>query len=474
MEKSDNKTLSKIDSFKKAFSRFFQDNYVNPYSGFGGSNDPLSLTSFKVNSSLARETLAVMYRFDWVAKKFINIIANDATNKWIEFTSDDVDLVSDVNNLMDELDVKEAFTEALVLSRLYGGSIIIPGILDGRNISEPLNWNNIQSINFMNVLDRYQVHIVKTFNDPMQKDFGKPELYSLQPINRGSGYLTNFKNMLRQNQIIHSSRVIRLDGAYIPDLQRISNEGWNDSYLIDLESTLKAFGVSIHSLSVLFMDFITKVLKMPDLSDLLQDTEGKAALEGRISYMARKMSSIGIAVIGENEEFDKKQTPVSGLDKIFDKMMEILSGATNIPRARFFSQQLGKLAGATEENNKYYQDISSYQENKLRNPIKQFLRMVLNSKDFSTKGKEPENWNFSFKPLMEMDDKTRSEYRKNTVDWVAKLIESAVITPEEATVSLFSPSSTGFSDQIIIEWDLRKKFEETENINNEEINNEEI
>lgn len=469
MEKSDNKVLNKIDSFKQAYSRFFQDNYANPYSGFGGPNDPLSLTSFRVNSTIAREALAVMYRYDWVAKKFINIIAEDATNKWIEFTSDDVELVSDVNNLMDELDVKEAFTEALVLSRLYGGSIIIPGIVDGRNISEPLNWKNIQSINFMNVLDRYQVHIVKTFNDPMKKDFGKPELYSLQPINRGSGFLTNFKNMLTHNQIIHSSRVIRLDGVYLPDLQRISNEGWYDSYLIDLENVLKAFGVSVHSLSVLFMDFITKVLKLPDLADLLQDTDGKAALEGRLSYMAKKMSSIGIAVIGAEEEFDKKQTPISGLEGLFDKMMEILCGSTSIPKARFFSQQLGQLAGATEENKKYYEGISSYQENKLKNPIKQFLRMVLNSKDFSTKGKEPENWNFSFKPLMEMDNKTRSEYRKNTVEWVGKLIENGVITAEEAAGSLFSPSSTGFSDQITIDWETRKEFEETEGMNNEEI-----
>jgi phage-related protein (TIGR01555 family) len=138
-------------------------------------------------------------------------------------------------------------------------------------------------------------------------------------------------------------------------------------------------------------------------------------------------------------------------------MMEILSGATNIPRSRFFSQQLGKLAGATEENRKYYEDISSYQEKNLRNPTNEMLKMLLNDKGGVTKGKEPEDWNFNFNSLMEMDDKTRAEFREITAKWVVSLIDRGVITPEEVTASLFSP--TGFSDNIIIDLELREAFD---------------
>ncbi|MCK5601017.1 DUF1073 domain-containing protein [Candidatus Pacearchaeota archaeon] len=452
---------TRLDNFKKAFSKYFlSDGYINTVSGFGGNKDPLSLTQFQVTSHLAREIIAQMYRYDWVARKYIDIIADDATSKWIEFVTDDIEIMKAMNQRMDDLDIQETFNEALILARLYGGSVIIPGINDGRKITEPLNWNNIQSINFMNVLDRWQIHVAKSYADPLGKDFGKPELYSLQPLNRGQGYLSNFTQLFKQNQLIHSSRVIRLDGLYIPDILRIANQGWHDSFLISLEKTLKDFGVSIHSLSVLFMDFITKVLKLPDLANLVKDEDGKTALEGRISFMAQKMSSLGIAVIGEGEEFDKKQNPVSGLDKLFDKMIEILCGATNIPRARFFTQQLGKLAGATEENKKYYDGIASYQIKYLYNPIKQMIKMLLNDKSFATNGKEPENWSFSFKSLMEMDDKSRGDYRKVTVEWVTSLIDRGVITAEEVTASLFSP--TGFSDNIIIDWKLRKQFAKEE------------
>jgi phage-related protein (TIGR01555 family) len=407
---------------------------------------------------MASTVLAAMYRFDWVARKFIDIIADDATRKWIEFITDDVEVMAGINKTMDDLKIKDAFNIALINARLYGGSVLIPGINDGQTVDKPLNFDNIKSINhFSNVLDRWQIHIVKTYNDPLSADFGKPELYSLQPISRGTGFLSGVKSLISHNQIIHESRVIRFDGRYIPDLLRISNLGWNDSCLVNLEKTLKDFGVSIHSLSVLFMDFVTKVLKLPDLADLVKDEDGKAALEGRISFMAQKMSSIGIAVIGEGEDFDKKQSPVSGLDKLFDKMMEILSGATNIPRSRFFSQQLGKLAGATEENRKYYEDISSYQEKNLRNPTNEMLKMLLNDKGGVTKGKEPEDWNFNFNSLMEMDDKTRAEFREITAKWVVSLIDRGVITPEEVTASLFSP--TGFSDNIIIDLELREAFD---------------
>lgn len=458
---------TRLDTFKKAFGQFFRmDGYVNTVSGFGGNNDPLSLTSFQVNSHLAREVIANMYRYDWVARKYIDIIADDSTRKWIEFVSEDTDVMSAMNQRMDDLDVQEAFNEALILARLYGGSVIIPGINDGQKISEPLNWENIKSINFMNVLDRWQVHVVKSYADPLGPDFGKPELYSLQPINRSHGHLSNFTNLLKRNQVIHESRIIRLDGLYIPDILRVANQGWHDSFLIPLEQTLKDFGVSIHSLSVLFMDFITKVLKLPGLAELVKDDVGKAAIEGRISFMAQKMSSIGIALIGEDEEFDKKQSPVSGLDKLFDKEMEILSGATGIPRSRFFSQQLGKLAGATEETKKYYESIAAYQTKYLFNPIKKMIKLILNDKSFETNGNEPENWSFSFKSLMEMDDKTRSEFRKTTVEWVNGLIDRGVITAEEVTASLFSP--TGFSDNIIIDWKLKEEFKNAEKAIKEE------
>jgi phage-related protein (TIGR01555 family) len=284
--------LSKADSFKKAFSKFFYgDNYVNPNSGFGGTNDPLSQTSYQITSTVMASTvLAAMYRFDWVARKFIDIIADDATRKWIEFVTDDVDVMAGINKTMDDLKIKDAFNIALINARLYGGSVLIPGINDGQTVDKPLNFDNIKSINhFSNVLDRWQIHIVKTYNDPLSADFGKPELYSLQPISRGTGFLSGVKSLISHNQIIHESRVIRFDGRYIPDLLRISNLGWNDSCLVNLEKTLKDFGVSIHSLSVLFMDFVTKVLKLPNLADLVKDEDGKAALEGRISFMAQKM-----------------------------------------------------------------------------------------------------------------------------------------------------------------------------------------
>lgn len=449
---------SKLDIFKKAFGSLFRsDNYVNYVSGFGGSNDPLSLTSFQITSHLGREIIAHMYRYDWVARKYIDIVAEDATRKWIEFVSDDVEVMSAINQKMDDLDIKEAFQEALILSRLYGGSVIIPGIVDGQEITEPLNWDNIKSINFVNVLDRWQIHTVKTFNDPLEKDFGKPELYSLQPLNRGAGYLSSFKKLLAQNQIIHSSRVIRLDGRYIPDILRIANQGWHDSYLISLEQTLKDFGVSVHSLSVLFQDFVTKVLKLVYFDEKNQDDDGKTALDNRLRNFARQMSSIGIAAIGEGEEFDKKQSPVSGLDKLFDKMIEVLCGATGIPRARFFTQQLGKLAGAQEETRKYYEEIAAYQTKSLYNPIRQMLKMLLHDKSFITKGKEPENWSFSFNSLLEMDDKTRAEYRKLTSEWATILMREGVLTAAEVTASLFSP--IGFSDNIIIDWELKEKLE---------------
>ena len=78
------------------------------------------------------------------------------------------------------------------------------------------------------------------------------------------------------------------------------------------------------------------------------------------------MSSDGIVLIGDEEEFDKIGTPMTGYAEMFDKFIDTVSGATGIPKTRLFGQQLGTLAGATETTRDYYDFLKSYQKKKIK------------------------------------------------------------------------------------------------------------
>ncbi len=437
-----------------------QDAYENENSGFGGANDPVNISLFNVPALLDNETLSNLYRFDWVSRKIVDLVAEDATSKWVDIQTGDVDLNKEINKRIDKLNVKEAFQKALKWARLFGGAAILVGAMDGKKPSQPLDENNIRSISTLTVLDRWQLWIASSFNDPLQPNFGEPELYSLQPLSRGQGFLSKLLGLIRTNEIIHASRIIRLDGNLIPDRSLISNSGWHDSVLIAAHEAVKHYGIGQHSLATLFQDFVTKVFKVPRLAEMILSDEGNLGVQGRLTELMSKVSSVGLAVIGNEEEYTKEQSPVSGLDKLIDKVIDALCGAVNIPRARLFTQQLGKLAGATEESKKYFKDIETYQENVLRNPIHRMLKLLFLDKSFVTRGKEPDEWEFKFNSLQVMDDDEKADIREKMSKADNAYIQNGTLSPEEIAISRFSPK--GYSVETTIDLGNREEIDKSE------------
>jgi len=457
----------KKDSFLKAFSKYAvkkYDNWQNSVSGFGGNNDPMSLTSFQTPNSffIDHVTLAYMYRTDWLTRRIVNILPNDATSKGIKFNTEDPNIVGYINDSIDKFNIMETFNEALIDSRLFGGSIVIIGAIDGEDISQPLNENNIRDITHFTKLDRHQVHIVGTNSNPLELNFGQPELYSLQPITGHSGFAAFLKQLTKlfeNNKIIHASRVIKFDGPYTPDLIKVHNGGWNDSLIININAMLKRYGSSIQSISAILQDFVLKILKTKGLADKICNEDAKTAIEGRLALFAKSMSSIGIALVDmEDEDFEKKQSPVSGLSNLHDKIIEDVCGAAETPRSRLFSQQMGKMAGATEETRRYFDTATAFQNKHLSDPMARTLTLLLLNKNSVTRGKIPKDWTYSFNSLWEPDEKTKEETKRITAESDKIYIENSVVSPEEVAKSRFPKS--GYSNETInIDFELRKEFD---------------
>lgn len=439
----------KVDNCIKAYAK--TDLFQNTNTGLGTNKDPSVYTLFFKGHVLTANECEALYRFNWAAKKVIEIPAEDATSKGITFETDNKDTDAALKNRFEELDINGYIEKAIILARLYGGALLIPGIDDGdQDISTPLDEDKIQSIDYMILLDRYQVNIddTKRYNNIMNPKYGQPELYTLQPIIQVSGPDMSIR------RDIHESRIIRFDGSFLPDRIKVQNQYWSDSVLMDTYEAIKNFSKTEQSSSQLIEDFVTKVLKMPTLESLLGTDDGKATIELRIQYAIAQLSSLGMVLIGEDETFDKIQTPITGLVDLIDKFMEFLSSAARIPKSRFFDQPLGKLAGATETTIAYYERIEAYREKKIRVPFETLTRWMLKSKNFITKGKEPEKWGFKFNPLWQEkpNEIIKSKNLQAKTDEI--YVNSGVLHREEVRKSRFSDS--GYDTETKID----KKYDE--------------
>lgn len=406
------------------------DKYVNAMSGFGGRYDPMTRLTYNIAATLDRGTIESLYRQDWLSRKIIEIIPGDTTRKWIDIAMPDESLVRKVNEKLKKIKAIVKIKEAMINARMYGGAVIILGILNGQAPDEPLNYDEIDDIHFLNVLDKTSLDVKSYYKDPFSEKYGEPETYRLNTLLTPDDYDYS-------NSIIHESRLLRFDGAYLPERMRRINNGWCDSVLNSMNQALKQYGTSIQAGALLFQDFISKTLKMPNLGDLLQSEDGIRALELRLQYAIANFSSLGIVLLGENEEFNKIQTPISGLPELIDKYIEVGSASSSVPRTRLFGQSLGTLAGATETTRAYYDFLCDYQTDHLQPQISTLIKIILNCKNFDTKGVEPEEWGFKFNSLWDETTKEITTSRKMQSQTDDIYIKNETLTPKEVRKNRF-------------------------------------
>ena len=321
------------------------DGLYNQYTGLGGSRDKNFNTTFQKNTDLAHSELDWIYRYDWLARKINDQIVEDALRETIDFKIDP-DYLEPLETELERLNFYQKLKEALKLSRLYGGSIMVLGAATEEDLSEPITIEKVDRIETLNILDRYKFNIESSLlnKNLFTEDYNLPEIY---PLN---GDIETEENNQR---MLHKSRIIRFDGNYLPWSQFEANGYWHDSIINSMNEQIKQFGIGFASSSILFHDFATKVLKIDNLWDLYLNGE-ETAIQNRVNDMVASMSNQGILVVDKEDDFAKIQTPISGLPELLEKFIDLVAAASNIPKTILFGQQLGKLAGAEVTLTNYY------------------------------------------------------------------------------------------------------------------------
>ncbi len=419
------------------------DRWVNEKNNFGTSSDPMVNTSYYRERMLTRGELEALFVQDWLSRRVVTIPAEDATRNWISLTSgDDNKKAIAVEKEMNRLKMKKKFSEAIILSRLHGGALAIIGAFDGQETDMPLR--KVRSVEFVDSVDRWQTHPQRYYTDETKMNFGQPETYLIHRIQiRGT-----------LSAIVHESRVIRFDGHYLPPLERMRNLGWNAPILQNFHEELKRFGSVHQTVGAIIQDFVTKKVQIKGLRDLLSNAEGEQQLMARFATLAYGMSVHNIAVFGDDEQFDKMGTPMTGLDKIMTHFVDIASAASGIPKARLFHNQSGVLGGDAGESDLrvHYDTISAFQETDMRPQLQRVIDVVAESLGYAEGDIE-----FTFNSLWQLSELDESKAKKETAETDAIYIDNGVVDPEEVAVSRFSGEGVNISD-MVIDVDRRKKY----------------
>ena len=439
------------------------DGWMNVLVGLGdATRDKQESAEHVPGVPLDPQQLDALYRDDDTAARICDTVPNEMLRKGFGITiqpgEDNKEMAAAAQETeaailtaAEELDVITTFIEAMTWGRLFGGGAIFVGADDGAaDMSLPLNEENIKTIKSLAVLYKRYLTVQEWYGDPMEKLFGKPKIYNMQPsVNSPEGI---------EQVFVHHTRLIVFLGTRPTIEQRIELQGWSDSVLDRVDTVLRDYNMGWKAVTHLLQDASQAVFKIKNLIQQIAANNTSAILTRlRLVDMNRSIAR-AIAIDADGETFERQPYNFGGVHEILDKLMLRMASAARMPVTILMGQSpAGMDATGDSDTRWFYDTIASDRQTELTPKLRHLLKIVMLAKDGPTGGKLPENWAIQYPSLWEPTPKEESEVRKNTAEQDKTYIETGVATAEEIALSRFKPS--GWSMETTIDLELRKEIQ---------------
>lgn len=403
------------------------DAFVNAITGLGSlSRDKLMAASYQAPTEFTSVDLDNLYRGSWLVARACDRPSAEMVRKWVEIkTESDSGLGKDALRVVNKLGAKAAFQEANTWAYLYGGGLILMGIDDGQSMDMPVRREAIRKIDYLRVLDRYDVSVNSRYtSEEKPGSAGWPSSYRLNTVVDVLG---------ASIEPIHESRFLRFDGVVTPLRRRIAMEMWCDGIVTRLFERLRGHDTAWGGIEHLLTDFAQAVLKIKDLDALLKEDASNDLMQRLMLLdMARSVTRI-LPLDAEMEDFERKPTPINGLGPVMQIMMEHLAGILEMPVAVLFGKATPGIGDTGNSQLKqWYDRIALGQETRIVPQAE-----ILCGYQLAAMGHHVDDWSVDPLPLEEMSEKEQADLHKTQAEADTLMITNGVVSEIEVRRSRY-------------------------------------
>ena len=404
------------------------DGWMNVLNGLGQQGrDKTTAICFRACPIFSPVQLDELYRADGLTKRIIDIVPAEMLRQGWEI---DGDPNGKLLGKLEELKFNCKVNSLIQWSRLYGGAIIVMGIADGRPLNEPVNVENIKSVEWLQVFDRWQTMTTNDYicTDMNDDNYGCPEWYQVTDYRTGALF------------VVHYSRVLRMDWGNLPPREKNYNQGCGDSVLVSIYNEIKNYGAAFANTSAIMQDFVNGILKIPGLSDTLGQgcDQADRQLMRRLDFANLSKGVANMMVLDGEEIYEKLSTNVSGISDLLDRFMLSVSSVTGIPITLLFGRApAGLNATGDADIRNFYDMVKQYQETKLKPVLEKLIFYIMKSEYGPYGGVEPDNWSIQFTPLWQNTEEQEANMRRTVAETDRIYIDTGVLDPTEVAISRF-------------------------------------
>ncbi|MCD8201936.1 MAG: DUF1073 domain-containing protein [Clostridia bacterium] len=418
------------------------DGYVNMINNYGTSKDTMEHYHYERELPIMDGELAVIYEGNAIFARIIDAPAEDAMRKG--FTLKDVKddkLIDFYKESLRNLSFEEQATDALRWQRLFGGSMIVMLINDGRGIDEPVDWDNIESVDEMRVYDRSVIvpDITTMFSysghDPFKmrgSRLGQPERYYV-----ASKYGCFW---------VHESRVLLFKGGRLPEkCSNFTYEMWGMPEYLRIKRELRNVQVA-HDDGPRFLEkSVQPIYKMKGMQEQLSREHGEEDVLKRLDAIDQAKGLLNTMLLdADGEDYSNLQFTYTGVSDIINTTCNMLSAATGIPQTILFGRSpAGQNATGQSDLENYYNKIAGMQEGNLRNNIGYLLRLIFQAGVNTKKIDEVPKIEIAFESLWSLSeteqaqlDATKASTQATKASTASQYIQLGVLDPTEVRKAL--------------------------------------
>lgn len=382
--------------------------------------------------------LAEKYQYNGLFSKIIDRPAEEALKHGIEYNISDQTLADFLDDALDRLDWEEKATTAIRWARLFGGAVIVMLLDDGRGLEEPVNWQDIRSVEELRVYERAIVQ-----PDPNCYLTGKAEYFDIS-----STYGGFFR--------VHRSRCLVFKNGSLPEYAAPQQYFyWGLPEYVRIRRDL-SIALHTHQSAANMIDkSVQPVYKQRGLQSTLAGPDGDDQVLKRLQVLDASrgmLNSVAVDMDGEDYSFQTFQ--LSGASEILESTYSLLSAVTCIPQTILFGRSpSGENATGESDLENYYNFVEGIQKRMLKKNIRTLLKAVTQAGLYDGSIEDPGTIKPTFKPLWSLSEAeqatvelTKAQRAQATAQTAQLYIDMQVLQPDEVRRALSQDGSLNIED----------------------------
>lgn len=422
------------------------DEWENAMTYLGGSKDKTSYTKFIRRFAKNEFELDALFDFEDMANVIVTAEPEAMLRKGFKVRLEEPDATTRLHDELDRLGLSNELLDALVRENVHGGAAIFMGVTDGRETHEPLDLDNVISLDFLAGLDCRDLRPCDYYQDPNTPVFGKPMTYTYTPTRRSEGGITS------KSVVFHESRLVLFRGSTCSMTLRREKQSWGGSKLDRSYKALQIFADNWASVGHILSDGAQGVYSMKGLIKMLGSPKRDVALE-RMRQVDRSRSVARALILdSEDETFERKDTNVSGLADLLDRTAHRLAASARMPVAVLMGREPSGLNATGEmDMRSWYDQVQSKQTHGLTPKIRQVVLVCCAAKKGPTGGQRQTKIDIDFPPPWTATPAERADIELKHAQTDQIRIDSQVVSPEQVAIARYRPE--GYQDEINVDVD---------------------